>query len=224
MYLMIALISDVHGNYEALKAVLLKIKSMDISTIFCLGDIAGYYTQINECCNAIRENNIMCILGNHDWYMISNVGCARSKSVNDCLEYQKKVITKDNLDWLASQPIYRNIGELAMVHGGWNDPLEEYLNPCDDYFSKFPNKFFASGHTHKAIIKSLGNKLYCNPGSVGQPRDKISTSSFATFDGLSFKLHRVDYDIDKVCSLMSEAGFSDYYFKRLRVGSENFVK
>lgn len=52
---MIAIISDVHGNYEALKVVLKKIEQLEIKKIFCLGDVVGYYSQVNECCDALRE-------------------------------------------------------------------------------------------------------------------------------------------------------------------------
>ena len=219
---MIALISDIHGNYEALKAVFKKIDSLNIFDIYCLGDIVGYYTQVNECCHELRNRNVKCILGNHDWYMISNTNCPRSKSANDCLDYQKTIITHENLVWLTKLPIYRIVRGLALVHGGWNDPLEEYLKPQNGYFDSYPNKFFASGHTHKQILQSFGEKIYCNPGSVGQPRDNNNMSSFATFDGKNFELYRVKYDIDKVCTLMDEAGFDQYYYKRLKTGSENF--
>lgn len=221
---MIALISDIHGNYEALKKVLGEIDGMGINEIYCLGDIVGYYSQVNECCYELRERNVNSILGNHDWYMISDSDCPRSKSATECLNYQKKVITEDNLNWLAGLPISGYVGDLAYVHGGWNDPLEEYLNPTDDYFTKYPNRFFASGHTHRQVIRKIGDKTYCNPGSVGQPRDGNPKSSFATFDGENFKLYRVDYDIEEVCRLMAIAGFDEYYYKRLKTGAPNFLK
>lgn len=221
---MIALISDIHGNYEALKEVLKKIDFLGINEIYCLGDITGYYTQVNECCDELRKRDVKCILGNHDWYMISNTGCPRSKSANDCLNYQKTIITQENLEWLTILPVFRKVGELALVHGGWNDPLEEYLYPSDDYFEKYSNKYFASGHTHKQLVKQFGDKVYCNPGSVGQPRDKNYMSSFATFDGKNFELHRVDYNVDKVSELMAKAGFDEYYYKRLKDGAEHFYK
>ena len=221
---MIALISDIHGNYEALEAVFKKIDSLGIEEVYCLGDITGYYTQVNECCDELRKRDVKCILGNHDWYMISNTGCPRSKSANDCLNYQKTVITQTNLDWLRTLPIYRRIDSLAIVHGGWNEPLEEYLYPSDTYFEKYPNKYFASGHTHKQIVQTFKDKVYCNPGSVGQPRDQNYMSSFATFDGEEFQLYRVEYDIEKVCKLMDAAGFGEYYYKRLKTGAEHFYK
>ena len=221
---MIAIISDIHGNYEALKSVFKKIDELNIKEIYCLGDITGYYPQVNECCNELRIRNVKCILGNHDWYMISNSGCPRSRSANECINYQRSIIDDEHLDWLRSLPIIQVCDDLFMVHGGWSDPLEEYLSPNEDYFRDFPNKFFASGHTHKQMVKQFGEKWYCNPGSVGQPRDRDPRAAFATFDGSDFKLYRAEYDIEQTCKAMEEAGFDEYYYKRLKVGSQHFFK
>jgi putative phosphoesterase len=219
---MIALISDIHGNFVALKEVLNVIDQLNITEIYCLGDVVGYYSQINECCEELQKRNVKCILGNHDWYLISNTNCPRSNSVNDCLKYQRGIITSQNLQWLSSFPVYRKIDDLTIVHGGWNNPIDEYLNPTQEYFDSIPNQFFASGHTHKQTIKIFDKKIYCNPGSVGQPRDGNYKAAFATFDGEKFELFRVDYNVVEVCQLMKQAGFSEYYYNRLKTGAENF--
>jgi putative phosphoesterase len=220
---MIALISDIHGNYVALKEVLKAIDNLKIYEIYCLGDILGYYPQINECCEELRKRRIKCVLGNHDWYMISNTRCQRSKSVNDCLLYQRNIISNDNLKWISSFPVFRKIENLSLVHGGWNNPIDEYFIPTQEYFEHMPNLFFASGHSHKQMIKQFGDKVYCNPGSVGQPRDGNSKAAFATFNDEKFELFRVPYDINETCRLMKQSGFSEYYYNRLKTGAENFV-
>ena len=222
---MIAIISDIHGNYPALLSVLNKIDEMEISQIYCLGDIVGYYSQVNECCEELQKRNVKCVIGNHDWYMISKTNCPRSKSANDCLNYQSKILKFEHYKWLESLPIIIQLNNLSLVHAGWNNPLDEYLNDLDqNYFNMIPGKFFASGHTHKQHIKNFGSKVYCNPGSVGQPRDGNPKAAFATFNGNDFQLFRVEYDIELTCKLMSEAGFDEYYYKRLKVGAENFFK
>jgi predicted phosphodiesterase len=220
---MIALIGDIHGNYIALKAVLTKLDNLKIKNIYCLGDVVGYYSQVNECCEELQKRNIKCILGNHDWYMISNTNCKRSKSVNDCLDYQRKIITANNLNWLSTFPVYRKIKNLSIVHGGWNNPIDEYFNPTQDYFNDLSHQYLASGHTHIQMIKEFDNKTYCNPGSVGQPRDNNYKAAFATFDGKKFELFRVDYDVNEVCKLMKQIGFSEYYYNRLKTGAEKFI-
>jgi predicted phosphodiesterase len=217
---LLAIISDIHGNYSALEAVLGRIDAMGIDSVYCLGDVVGYYSQVNECCEALREREVPCVMGNHDWYLAGGGFCARSKSVNDCLEYQRRVITEDNLRWLSSFPVFRTVGELLLVHGGWCDPVDEYLtDPDEAYLSRLHGRFFASGHVHVQRSLRFGDKAYCNPGSVGQPRDNDPAAAFATFDGDRFELHRVPYDIATVGRLMEEAGFSGYYYGGLKTGA-----
>ncbi|SFL45299.1 metallophosphoesterase family protein [Pelosinus propionicus] len=218
---MIGIISDIHGNYTALLEVLNSLDAMGIKDIYCLGDVVGYYSQINECCVELRKRDIKCIMGNHDWYMVAKSFCPRSNSVNDCMKYQRTVIAKENFDWLSSLPIFRNIQGISMVHGGWCDPIDEYLDPQEEYFARITGKYFMSGHTHIQAIRKFGDKIYCNPGSVGQPRDNNPESAFATFDGENFFLHRVKYDVDQVGKLMDKAGFSGYYYGCLKTGSRN---
>lgn len=220
----IAFISDIHGNYEALKAVLSELDKFGIYRVYCAGDIAGYYTQINECCNELRSRGIPSVMGNHDWYMAGGGFCPRSKSVNDCLEYQRGVISKENLDWLKSLPVQIQVDRIKIVHGGWADPVDEYLKPTRDYFEKIEGKVFVSGHTHVQTLHKFGDKTYCNPGSVGQPRDGDPRAAFAIYDGQDFELHRVEYDMQKVFDLMDTAGFNDYYYGGLKTGSKNLKK
>ncbi len=215
---MIALVSDIHGNFEALRAVLNKIDELKIKEIYCLGDVVGYYSQVNECCEELRKRNVKCVMGNHDWYMSADSFCPRSKSANDCLEYQRKVITKENKDWISGFPFIRNEYGVSMIHGSWANPIDDYLEPTEEYFKNLKGKFFVSGHCHIQRIDDYGEKIYCNPGSVGQPRDNDSKAAFATFDGNNFTLYRVEYDIDKVGVLMEKAGFSGYYYECLYKG------
>lgn len=216
----IGIISDIHGNFEALRAALNKLDSYHITDIICLGDIVGYYSQVNECCDLLRQRNIPCLLGNHDWYMVGGGFCTRSKSVNDCLHYQRSIITDANKHWIESFPIQQHLEGISMVHGGWENPIDEYLEPIKEYFDRLEGRLFASGHTHIQGIYQFGEKTYCNPGSIGQPRDRDTRAAFATFNG-EFKLHRVEYDMDKVFELMNEAGFSDYYYGCLKTGARN---
>ena len=221
---MIAIISDVHGNYEALKAVLSEIDRLSIDEVYCLGDVVGYYSQVNECCDELKKRKVKCVMGNHDWYMASGTKCERSKSVNDCLDYQRKIITKENLKWIRRFPVIINAYGISMVHGGWNNPIDEYLSPNEDYFNAIKGNIFASGHTHVQQVKKFNHKIYCNPGSVGQPRDGDNRAAFAMYDGKKFELCRVKYDIDRVGKLMAAAGFNEYYYGCLNDASKNLHK
>jgi putative phosphoesterase len=217
----IAFISDIHGNYEALKAVLRKIDQLGIKKVVCAGDIVGYYSQVNECCDELRARAIPSVMGNHDWYMAGGGWCMRSKSVNDCLVYQRLVISVDNLAWLKTLPLQLDVGEVRMVHGGWSDPIDEYLKPTEGYFDRLEGRFFLTGHTHIQGVHHFSDKIYCNPGSVGQPRDNDPRAAFAVFNGNDFELHRIEYDMQVVFDKMKEAGFSDYYYGGLKTGARN---
>jgi putative phosphoesterase len=214
-----AFISDIHGNFEALKVVLTEIDRLGVDRIFCLGDVVGYYSQVNECCDELRKRGIPSVMGNHDWYLAGGGFCMRSKSVNDCLEYQRKIISRENIEWIRSFPLFRDVDELRMVHGGWTDPIDEYLDPSIEYFDQVDGSVFISGHTHRQIVKSFGEKIYCNPGSVGQPRDGDPRAAFAIYESGEFVLYRFEYNMERVFELMESAGFNDFYYGGLKTGA-----
>ncbi|MEG0860214.1 MAG: metallophosphoesterase family protein [Pseudomonas sp.] len=217
---MIGIISDIHGNYSALRTVLAKLDELGVAQIICLGDTAGYYSQINECCEALRERQVFSVMGNHDWYLARHERCPRSNSANVCLDYQLSVITAPNLAWLDSLAERSVQHGVNIVHGGWNDALDEYLRPSQAYFAGLPGNYFASGHTHVQHLWEGGDKAYCNPGSVGQPRDGDPRAGFATWDGQAFCLHRVEYEIGETQQAMMKAGFTPYFYENLDNGTQ----
>lgn len=221
----IGLISDIHGNHPALRAVLERLDALGVDAVYCLGDVVGYYTQVNECCDAVRARNIPCVMGNHDWYLASGGYCLRSKSVRDCLTHQRAVVTPENLAWLKGLPVHIEAHGLSLLHGGWSDPIDEYLRePDEGYFAPMPGRFFASGHTHVQVVRQYGDKCYCNPGSVGQPRDGDPRAAFAVFEDGRFTPHRVEYDTAEVFALMDRAGYNDYYYGCLVTGASRLCR
>ncbi len=216
---MTGIISDIHGNHEALSAVLEELDRMGVDRVICLGDVGGYYCQVNECCETLRKRGIFTLMGNHDWYLATGGSCPRSGSANRCLDYQRKVIRGDNLKWMASLSPRALIDGLSVVHGGWSDPLDEYVVPSNGYFAGMTGRQFASGHTHVPCIWTGGEKAYCNPGSVGQPRDGDPRASFAAWDGRDFRLFRVAYDVESLQMEMRKSGFAPYYYENLSAGT-----
>lgn len=219
---MIAIISDIHGNFPALKKVMEDIQNRGIVNIISLGDIAGYYCFINECINLCRSLNVINILGNHDYYLISGKGCPRSYTANICLKYQMEHITQDNLLWLKNSKTVLDINCMSLRHGGWNDPLDEYI--YDFSFDMVLNRcenLFASGHTHKQVYLRDGEKQYFNPGSVGQPRDFDARAAYAIVDEkMNVELVRVEYNIEEVVNKMRVCGFDDRISVCLLTGSK----
>ena len=218
---MMAVISDIHGNFPALQAVLREIEKAGCAQIVSLGDVAGYYCQVNECIELLREKNIPNIMGNHDYYLAYNQSCPRSNAANVLLQYQREHVMPDHLEWLRQSAAKMECYGMSLVHGGWIDPLDEYLTDVSrEYFANERAAYFFSGHTHVQSLSLLDGICHCNPGSVGQPRDADVRAAFALFDGEKVYLKRVDYDIDLIAAQMKTCGFDDYFYRGLYKGQK----
>lgn len=227
----IAFISDIHGNYPALKAVLDNCKKQCVDRIFCLGDLVGYYSQINEVIYTLRRQGIPCILGNHDYALINNKGVIdRSKTCTNVLKKQLTYITSENFAYLKSLPnhliIEANNARIMCVHGGLRDYIDEYINDLsENYFNNIPIEgitHFVSAHNHKVIVATYPKVKYANSGSVGQPRDHDPRASYIILEDSEFSVNRVTYNIDETAYRMKEKGFPDYIsevlYKGYRIG------
>ena len=178
---------------------------------------------MNECIDVLRERNIYSLLGNHDYYMISDT-CCNSRTVKMCIEYQKTIIRRDNYEWLSSLKPDYDTTDISYRHGGWNDAVEERISVFDfSWVKDFSQKLYFSGHTHIQGIQKdeTSGKIYCNPGSVGQPRDDKSSAAYAVIcsDG-KIELRRVDYDIDEIVNKMKEAKQGEWIWKGLYTGEK----
>jgi phosphodiesterase family protein len=223
MPILIAIVSDIHGNFPALEAVMQDIKKYNVKQIVSLGDIGGYYPFINEVIENLKKYNVINIVGNHDRYIIDDTECPRSNSANICLRYQKSIITSENRDWLKKSIGKYEINNISMVHGGWVNNEDEYITKIkDDYFKKLHFKYFFCGHTHvQKYIKMMCNKEFINPGSVGQPRDGNRKAAYCLFDEKNSNviLRRVAYNIDRVALKMKKIGFNEVLYKNLYSGT-----
>ena len=222
----LAFISDIHGNYPALKAVLQDIDILNVDKIYCLGDLVGYYSQINEVINTIKQRGIECILGNHDYAMIYNNGVIkRSKTCTNVLTKQLDYITSENLDFIRNlnTSMTIKVGDYSIfaVHGGLKDYVDEYLpDLTESYFETLDKSIthFITGHNHLPRVERYGNILYANSGSVGQPRDYNPMAGYVIFEEGMFTIRRVMYNVDETIQRMKLDGFPDYIANILRKG------
>lgn len=115
---MLAILSDIHGNFPALQAVVADAKARGCTRFISLGDVAGYYAQPGECIDLLRELDAPNVLGNHDSYITMDQNCPRSRVVTQIIDYQKTILSADQVEWLrASQDFIREPGRL-FLHGG----------------------------------------------------------------------------------------------------------
>lgn len=219
-----AIISDIHGNYPALEAVWRDLETQNCAHVLCLGDVAGYYSGINESIELLVQNKVSTLMGNHDAYLAGFSVCTRSKTVNDCIDYQRKVVKHDLFEWIKALPDSYQSEGLFAVHGGLRNHLDEYVDIFDfeaAHHAYPDSRFFLSGHSHIPQISTYNGLTYCNPGSVGQPRDGDPRASYAVFDDSgNFEIRRVEYDINETIKGMINAGFNEYYYKNLWTGTK----
>lgn len=230
----IAVISDIHGNAVALRAVMRKIKTLGHDKVYCLGDFVGYYPEINEAIDLVRTKKILAVSGNHD-FALANDSLLGSPDADWSLSWAKKVITAENLRYLSSLPkkleIHVGSTRILLVHGSpWN-PLKERIYPDAPLgkFRKLPYEIVAMGHTHWPFITATNGKLIINPGSVGQSRDGDKRASFLSIktakDKVNVKIERVDYNPARLIKKLDKLGFpsmlKDYLPRQAKVQNEN---
>jgi putative phosphoesterase len=226
----VAIISDIHGNLPALEAVLDDIGSKNVTSIYCLGDLVGYYCFFDEVVKKISELKIQTILGNHDYAMINNFGVIeRSKTCTHILRWQLKNASSSTISFLKNLPTHLEISHskysIKLIHAGLKDNIDEYLFDVSDSYLEnyqFKQDVLISGHTHLPSYKKMySGKIWLNPGSVGQPRDGNNKASYLIIDeDLNPEFVRVSYNYDLVIEAMEQNGFENYISDGLKTGKK----
>jgi len=158
-----AIISDIHGNLEALQCVLADIGDQNVGRIVCLGDTLGYGPNPAECVDLVAEHCTWSLLGNHDYgalYEPTNFNAAAEQAAywtraQFDAEQDKNVASK-RWEFLGSLRVRTQMEDFLCVHGTPRRPINEYLFPDDainspvkmkQIFDRIP-KHSMSGHTH----------------------------------------------------------------------------
>ena len=236
-----AIISDIHGNLEALEAVLQDIENQGITEIYCLGDVVGYGPNPIECLELVRKKVAMSLLGNHDQASLFDPEGFNSSAeraifwTREQLENLHVFGADDRWDFLNGLPrIYRE-EDIIYVHGSPRNPLNEYVFQDDVYnerrmerlFSAIP-KYAFQGHTHVPGVFTEDREFYApdeismryilgdkkamiNVGSVGQPRDRDPRACYVVLDGNTVLYRRVNYPFEQTIDKIFQIAELDNY-------------
>lgn len=217
---MLTIISDIHANLPALEAVLADADSRGAGEILCLGDVIGYNGQPDECIDLLKSRDIVNILGNHDSYVTTGQNCTRSRVVAEIIDDHRQMITPANARWLAGSVQSVKRDDMLFVHGGPDDPVDQYVYAVDA--ALFPDgvRMLFCGHTHVQAVLQVGERVFCNPGSVGQPRDGDPRAAYATLSDGVITCHRVEYDIGRTIAAMVARGYEPFKYEHLRSGTQ----
>lgn len=242
-----AIISDIHANLEALRAILKDLQTRQIDKVICLGDIVGYYPNPNECTAICRTRGFYCLRGNHDDAALDLCEIDDFNPVaRTALIWTANNLKEENQDWLRQLPDHILVdGNFLAVHGSPWDPyayifssggaLRAFSHMCARY-PQIDICFF--GHTHQralytsekgAIREIIRGELYTlsnqglfliNPGSVGQARDGKPGASYIIYDSKTreIEFRHVPYDISLTQRKVAAAGLPLMLAERLSLG------
>ncbi len=240
----VLVISDVHANITALEAVL--ADAGKVNEVWCLGDIAGYGPDPNECIQRIKAlPNLTCMMGNHDYGAIGDTALETFNiDAKRALLWQREMLSEASKEFLGTfsqEPLVN--GNVTLVHGSPRDTIWEYVmntlvaRTNLDYFdtlwcfmghSHFQAVFQYHAETDEVSIElpkpsehyELKERALLNPGSVGQPRDRDPRSAYAIFHPREkvWEPRRVEYDIKSVQARILAAGLPPRHAERLAGG------
>jgi putative phosphoesterase len=230
--LRLLVVSDIHSNHAALRAVLEDAAPWD--RCICAGDTVGYGPDPNECIGALRDNGFRCIMGNHDHQVIT--GDTENFRFNpraaSAIEINRALLTPDSRAYLEGLPtsLRLKVGSvnITIYHGSPRAPLSEYIMPEEakmrvaQLIGESDCNLLVLGHTHKPYAVEHGDALLLNPGSVGQPRDGDPRACYAIVEiaegRINPHIHRVKYEIERTQEKMRRLGLPESLAARLGLG------
>jgi len=227
--LKVAVISDIHSNLSALRAVLDDMPTVD--RVLCLGDLVGYAAEPNEAVELLRKKGVTCVMGNHDYAAVTRDVKGMNELAARAALWTAQKLSEENAKFLRSLPLENRVklsGKLIyMVHGSPRDPLWEYIFPdisnslLLEAVRAIQADIILLGHTHVPMQRMIFGKLVLNPGGVGQPRDMDSRASYMVLelsDEPKVELRRVKYDIDATAKKIRSSGLPEELAARLYFG------
>jgi len=230
----LAIISDIHGNLEALTKALSIIDEKRVDEIVCLGDVVGYGANPNECLDLVRKRCSVVIKGNHDEAALDPGGPHDFNPIaQQAIDWTAGALIPENRDYLRARPMVCRIEEALLVHSSPRSPeLWEYVVSTEnalDALRSFEERICFIGHTHVPGIFSPSGRSktvtkeerhLVNVGSIGQPRDGNPMLAFGIFDSdaWSYELVRSEYDILRAAEKIIAAGLPRELGYRLMYG------
>lgn len=217
-----AIVSDIHGNYNAWTAVLEDIQAIGVGRIVCLGDVVGYGPEPGRCVQSIRDVAHACVIGNHDAVVTKKLDSfAFNDHARKLIEWTELQLNPEEIDYLGQLDYEFSEDCFRCVHGDCDAPEEfNYIVDCSDAkltWLKANEHIVFCGHSHLPAIFvttknyeemcSLpaqdftledNNRYIVNVGSVGSPRDDDLRASYVLFDSdtKSVFFRRVGYNFD----------------------------
>ena len=236
-----AIIADIHGNLEALQAVLNDAKEQGATHFACLGDVVGYNANPVECLEIVRELECSVVRGNNDHYV------AHSDSLEgfhplaaNVVDWTRKQLTDEQRRYLSRLEFSQREETFTIVHstldapGSWGYVFDKLEAEATFSYQVTSGCFY--GHTHVPVAFELveeirqglfqklkimsGRKYLVNVGSVGQPRDGDPRAAYVIYDMIEnqIELRRIPYDFTITQKKILQQGLPERLASRLAIG------
>ncbi|MFN8111400.1 MAG: metallophosphoesterase family protein [Thermoleophilia bacterium] len=236
------MLSDIHGNQQALAAVLRAAAQRGARRWWCVGDLVGYGANPVEVLNRCLTEAERCIAGNHDLGVVGRipVGDFADVALESLMWTQARLGATGLAKLSALQPLHTD-HEVPLFHASPRNPVWEYITQVSQAraaLEAVPARVSFVGHTHQVALWHLGedgavrrvppegpvaltpHRWLVNPGSVGQPRDGDPRASWALLDQEegTVEIVRTPYDVAGAQNAILNAGLPFGLATRLSEG------
>jgi predicted phosphodiesterase len=238
------IVSDVHGNLEALEVVFEHLAGERIDKYVFLGDAVGYGANPDEVCDLLREKVEFAVVGNHDAALTRRIDYSDYyEAARHGIDWCRERLSSENYEWLKNLPYTQRDGDILFSHGAPVAPeLFDYLFSAEQVFEMMdgleelpPVTFIGHSHLtiafrikHDDVMPLSAHVIECDPaaqyiitaGSVGQPRDRNPKTCCGIYDAeaRTFAFRRLKYDQLKTRQKIIDAGLAQIFGDRLLVG------
>lgn len=238
--MIIAVLSDIHANLEALEAVVADARREGAGRFACLGDVVGYNADPVACVDLVRGLPCLpCIRGNHDEMA---AGDRALLGINTqafaAMTWTRRQLDAERRAWLGGLPLLHEEPDAVYVHASLDAPHDwHYVHDAREAAASFAHQSRRAcfiGHSHQpggwrddgqsvkrsqgeSFALAAGERWLFNVGSVGQPRDHDPRASYALYDveAGEVRLQRVAYDIAAAQAKILAAGLPEQLARRL---------
>ena len=236
-----AVISDIHANETALRAVVADAADLSADKIVCLGDVLGYGPDPVAALELVYRKVHVCLAGNHDDAVANRCSTDTfTEFAAAAAKRHRELLAHDALDWLRHLPYTCEFDGFACVHGDFSDPKNfNYVAVPEDAIPSWNargEQLLFAGHTHEPAVFAWdgagaprasepadftlkpGVRYFVNPGSVGYPRNGEFRTTYCIYDDVrrSVTFRSLPFDFDGYGARMRKLGLEEAPWMRVR--------
>lgn len=235
------MMSDIHGNLEALQAALEAARRFEPYQLMCLGDFVGYGADPEPCIELAGDKANLMLAGNHDLAVAGVISTDDFNTIaRESITWTRDQLSPEDQELLSNLPLQYIDGDYCYTHASPIDPIRfMYIRTLEDVaevFASIGQRFCFVGHTHLPVLVAMNARngrmevkrepkidiaahcrYFINVGSIGQPRDSNPDACLVVLDeeAGSLEFIRVPYDVSKSQGKILSNGLPSYLAERL---------